>query len=649
MSLVFIYIIALSFPGVVLLSISRLSRDCGLPHLTAYNYLLSISLSYAVLVITLFVFRVYGETATDFLVGYFSFVLLVILLLIVLWLKRKPSFHFLQAKSINISLLIPIVSLSIIFLYLLKVGPYLEIPSDAWWHVAQIQDMYQMILSDEIPRGDFRYVSSNQLGFWYYIAAMMINLSGIDFLTGINYLSYMNNLLFLSAFYCFALIVIDSSSGLSRVKKHSIAAVGVLFTVIHFGVSEFSFVRYYAYAPVMLNFVLLMTSIILFFKYMQLVSWFNRYLIALAFLLIAMRLVHLQEILLLSVIVLGLMIYQFVLLKAKQQEQNGSLFESNRKKVIYGFFLTIIAYIVMHVLAARYLLPSNPFELSDIIPYESIFPFMEGWRMVLLDPKNKFYEVVTSWGLIVYVLYFLKVRVFLGNPYLMVGMLMPFFTVFNPIFMDLFLRVSYPEVVYRLCYTIPLALVGAYLLIVHISELFAKHRVWFLRIYNLLAAIALIIFLLPASQQLIASPSRIVTLKTIKPVNDYRQWMPLIHYLNSLPEKKEIHTDKITGYVLNGVTRHRYRGFKFTGEGAVALNAESFRPDALADMAGDLLVVNLQDGGWSLSGIESGHWLADILYVSRYYSPNFLAYIENNKNHFKKVWSNGKITVYEIN
>lgn len=649
MSLILVYIIALFVPGALLLSIYSVLRGRSLPQLSAYSYLLSVSLSYSQLIIVLFVARLYAETTSDFIVGYVSLALIELLLLAYLLFKQKLLNHIFSFKFNKSLALIPVLSLLIIFLYLLKVGPYLEIPSDAWWHLAQIQDMYQLIEANVIPTGNFSQIIRNQVGYWYYIAAMMISQSGIEYMQGIHTLSYANNMLFLAAFYCFTLIIVDKS-GLGEVKKHAIAALAMLFTLLHFGVSEFSYVRYYAYAPVMINFVLYLTTFVLFFKYMQLANWINRYLIALALLLFTMLLVHVQEILLLSVVIFGLVIYQILFLKFTLASSSWSkLFHVNHNKMIWIFYITVIAYLIIHISAVFFIPRHNPLQLADAIAYERIFPFMKGWGMSLLDPRYKFYEVITSWGLVVYGLYFLRIRQFLGNPYLMIGMLVPFFTVFNPIFTDLFFRASYAEVLYRICYTIPLTLVGAYLLVGYGSELFDKQRVVYQRLISFVAVMALIVFMLPVSNSLIASPTRLVTLKTVQPQNDHRHWLALTAYLDTIQDPKIIHTDKLTGYLLNGMTIHQYKGWKFLEKGAVKLTVENFNIAGLHRLDGDFLIINQRDGAWSKAGLDSGHWPADVLKLSQYYSAEFLEHINSHKENFEKLWENDNMLVYKIN
>ena len=49
--------------------------------------------------------------------------------------------------------------------------------------------------------------------------------------------------------------------------------------------------------------------------------------------------------------------------------------------------------------------------------------------------------------------------------YISAGLWLPLFTVFNPIFIDLFLRVSFAEVVWRLCFLITVELYAAWYLV----------------------------------------------------------------------------------------------------------------------------------------------------------------------------------------
>jgi len=646
------YLFILLVPGFLIVAIYRTLYKDAVFKSFEYSYLLSISLSYVTAILLLFLFRIVEGTATELIGVYFLIVIVEALYLLYLNYKNKISFYNISHKKSMLSVLMLLLP---ILIYLFGTAPYLEIPSDAWWHLGEIQNMHQLARVDQLPVGGSISSALSQNGFWYYIAGLLISFFDYNYIDSIKTIGYVNNILFLLAVYSFSALVLEKSKGReSKINFTAIAAT--LFTLLHFGVSEFSFVRYYTYAPVMLNFILYSTTIILVFKYMQRDVWFDRYFLTIVLLIITMGLVHLQEVMLLSVIVITIIFYQFFINRISLTNNIGfklglwnDLYSTSNTKRSRSFYISLFLYLCIHIVAIVTIDRHYPFEVPDVIKYESILPFLDGFNMVLLSPQGKFYEVVTLWGVVVYALFVVRIRDFIGNPYLMSGMLLPIVTVFNPIFTDFFFRFSWGEVLYRICYAIPLATVGGYLFVINIQELFDSCTRWFRRVINVISIALLTATIFPINFLLIESPSRLVTLSEIEPKGDYRYLQDMISFLNKEDISYTVHTDRITGYIVNGMTKHQYNGFKFSGSGAISFKPGSDDYKTIYKNTGNLIIVNLRDGAWSKSGADSGHWSGDVTRMSQYYSIDFLSYLEKNKRSlFETIWEGDNIIVYKI-
>jgi hypothetical protein len=267
-------------------------------------------------------------------------------------------------------------------------------------------------------------------------------------------------------------------------------------------------------------------------------------------------------------------------------------------------------------------------------------------RILFLNPTYQGFQVITLWGVFVYALFVMYWRKFIGHPYLFMGMLTPLLTVFNPVFVDWFMRMDGVHTLWRMLYIVPMHLVAGLLIIFLLATASNASALWRKGLPYFAIAL-LFVLLLPLSG--INSNSR-QTLTKVKHNNSYVYWQDLIDYLNrNHAEPVSILTDPITGYVLKGLTRHHTYHYKFFKRRLRPFNFEDYSNAPLAQYKGWLLVLNDRNGGPSKTGKLARHWPENILNTSKFYSEPLREHIKSNPgNRFKEIWENNNIHVYRI-
>lgn len=535
--------------------------------------------------------------------------------------------------------------------YIGGIGAYTEIPSDSWWHLGRIQDALTEIGTGRFGEvGGVKELLDGNGPHWYYFPAVSLQLSGLTLKQGLDDLAVLHTGLLLGAIYSFGLVVFQKA-GVRRLHRHVLASVSVLFFALHFGVNVFSYLRYYTFAPTFFNYILYMASLVLIARCVEDGKVGGRRVAVFLILTIFMLLVHIQE-----AMFAWVMAFIMVLVATGRAHGRwvrewwgGGAFRPSLGTRAGGLawagggglalFISVWWYL-QHV-AFR----SNPLSGNRLIPVHNIVPFIK--NLYVLNPTYQFYQVVTIWGVFVYLLYLRHHRELLGSNILTAGMLLPIFTVFNPIFIDLFLRISYPEVVWRLCFAMTLPFVGAYFFTRAAEGIWRDGPIG-KKALNVATLGLLIVLLMPLRGPFINEPyNRMITLQAVRPENDYRQWEDMLDFLNGIPPTGII-TDRVTGYVINGLTPHHYPGFKFYGTGAVPYNLAVYREDSFKKKDGWLIVINLRDGGYSDVGAISRHWSPRVMEVSRHYDERFIDHIEGNPAHYKKIWEKDRIGIYRI-
>ena len=119
------------------------------------------------------------------------------------------------------------------------------------------------------------------------------------------------SIIFLGATYWFTLRIV-SNTKLSKESKVAIAILTTILTVLSFGVSTFSYVRYYTYFHSIFNFPLIYLSLLLLMDYLENPQSRTTKLLPIPILLITMSLVHKQEALFAFILLFGVAIWRMI-------------------------------------------------------------------------------------------------------------------------------------------------------------------------------------------------------------------------------------------------------------------------------------------------------------------------------------------------
>ncbi|HSH42657.1 MAG TPA: hypothetical protein VK973_11100, partial [Arenicellales bacterium] len=545
---------------------------------------------------------------------------------------------------------IPAATMAAVGVYAVWAGPYTEVPADAWWHIGHINDW----LTDELPGGHLGSYGSLQEAFdkssqhWHAIAAYLLHVSGMQITDALGWLSIANTLLLSAAVYSFGLLVFRDLAA-SHATRHAVAAAAVLFFVTQFGISVFAYIRYYSFAPTLPAYIVYLAALGCFIEFTRHTENGYRYLAVAVALTVAAAALHMQEALFMVVLSGLIVLWEYVRIARRLGAAWGvrpaAYTGEARPRIaaLLAFFL--LAYVSVHGLAYVLLDRHNPLNHGVMADIHNYVPFLQ--NLYILQPTYQFYQVVTAWGVLVYVLFAFSIRRFSSSSYLVAGMALPFVTVFNPVFTDFFLRFSWPEVLWRVCYALPLPFVGGYLLVRFLSQAVQGGR-FGARVAGLVAVVAMTGLLLPIHSTFVTSPhSKIYTLAPVGPGNDHRLWADLFAFLRDR-ESRGLITDPVTGYLARSLTGHRYPGYKFFGQGAFPVNQDRYQTQDFAGRNGWLVVINRRDGAASAAGRYGRHWPEEVMKVSQRYSGAFTDYVTGHPEQFTKVWSRDGISVYRV-
>ncbi|MGA8262205.1 MAG: hypothetical protein WB783_18525 [Arenicellales bacterium] len=631
-----VYLPAMVLPGAVLTAAAGLEAN---------RFAASIALSVAVLVGSLAAARILALGTSGF-----ALVLVVVYAMTIVlgaWLVRRRGMPTAAGLLRDWTWVIPAATMALVAAYTLWAGPYTEVPADAWWHLARINDRLHLLNHGRIGSlGRLQDLISKGEAYAYTITAYFVYLTCGKIQAAMRPVALANTLLFACGVYSFALFIFEKTIADRRVL-HAVAAAAVFFFITHFGLSVFSYVRYYVYAPTILNYVVYLTALAYFLRFIDASEGEFRYLAFAGILGVTALMVHKQEALFLAT--MGGAILLVRVIAAGYRMKHGmrsehSLFESDRRSWVL-FAVCSVAYLAVHAAAYVTIRRHDPLLHGTMADINTYVPFLR--NLYILKPDYQFYQVITVWGVLVYLLFAVRFKEFSGNSYIVAGMLLPLLTVFNPVYTDLFLRFSWPHLLWRLCYLLPLPFVGGYLLVRAIGWSVGGQGLM-ARAGGVGAAAALVGLLLPINTTFFVSPfSRIYTLEPVARTNDYRLWKDMIAYLDTR-KASDVITDPVTGYVVNGLTNDDYFGYKFYGLGAFRVDRGRYESRDFAGMNGWLVIINQRDGSESDTGRVGRHWPADIMTVSNWYSDAFKKYVTGNPRQFRKIWGVDHIDVYRI-
>lgn len=572
------------------------------------------------------------------------------------WLPELPSLR---------TAAIPVLTLSAVGIYFVWAGPYTEVPADAWWHIGEIKQAGLGIAEGELDAiHGVTGLFAKTAAYWYTLVAMILDFTGSRLEDSLTSIPLANNLLLCGGFYSFALFVFKDIVD-NRDMRHLAAAASLLFFTAHFGINVFSFIRYYEYAPVSLNYLVYLSAVACLLAFLNRPGSSYIYLATTGLLFVAAAMIHRQEVVFIgimcsAILIVGVAFFVFAAVYPEKSKRIKIPVMCNRHRLFVLSALAAVGYIALHVYTYVSMDRENPLAYRLLTDIHAYVPFLQ--NLYILEPTHQFFEVVTTWGLLVYLVFILKFKRLAPSYYLVAGMLIPFLTVFNPVFTDLYLRFSSPPTLWRMCYMIPLPLVGGFFMMKGLRHLVKPSNPWmFARGMAICAALVVLIF--PIQSTFFTSPySRIPTLLPVSDGNNYTQWNDLFEFLRG-KDRSGIITDRVTGYLIDGLTKHHYRGYKFYHLYASHVERKNYDETEFGgndgwkklvksgDFTPDLpwyVVINRRDGKLSETGRISGHWPADILKVSSLYSNEFITYVESHPDVFKKIWVQDRIAVYKV-
>lgn len=536
--------------------------------------------------------------------------------------------------------------LLVVFSYLLYrflVGPYAEMPGDLYHHMEYARIEYDAILGGHLGREiDMLSLFKQKGGIWYSFFALLSNLSGHEFSVTLPWAMLANSLIFLCVVYSFAwyIFAVYPMAGAARAGA---ALLATFFVASHLGLNVFSYLRYYSMAPTMLNMVIYFASVVAILELLKWQSMKISYALFIVFALVASMVVHNQETLFILLIG-GMMLGWFALCPEGLKGEGVTSFAVSRHFYYLVFLLLFLSgFVAMQIWV--YTHESRPVDFfGKVVQLSQQGPVLN--RMLYLAPGYQAIQVITLWGLVVYALFVLYWRRFIHHPYLFSGMLLPLVTVFNPLFVDWFLRVEGVHTLWRMLYIVPIHFVAA-LCVVFLLQGLKHFSLTIAKFVPIMAISALFLLLLPLNG---LNPNSRQTLGPTQMDESYAHWQDLIDFLNQNEiAKTRILTDPVTGYVLNGMTKHRTYQHKFFRRLMKEFNLEDYNAAPLKQYKDWLLVINDRNGGFSETGALSRHWDAEVLLTDRFYTQALRARVrENPEQRFELIWEQDKIQVYRL-
>jgi hypothetical protein len=526
--------------------------------------------------------------------------------------------------------------------YHLVAGAYTEIPSDFWSRLGDVTDQWLLI---ELGRfsaveGVSKLIDDRvYVPFIHGVVAYSAGLMPLDLVTPATLVT---TLLFLLAVYYFALRI-QLRLRISEKEKINIAIATTALTVLVFGVASFSYVRYYAYFPHILNMTLLLTVMSIFLDFLEERDGKTWSLALCAIFILVMGIVNTQEALFAMVLMTTTVVWQ---VGRKCAWQGGSAKQYALPIGLFGLALIFVTAIVISLGFEEKLeaYTSNPhlFDLGEIIPG------LEG--VLIANPELRFWDALGWFGVTVYIWFVFRWRWFKDQDYVCGAMLSPLLTLFNPLFVIWFLQVASWDPLWRLAFLIPIPYVAATLLIRSAGRV--VERSWSASIIGTrVIFIVLVILIFPVQWGSFSNDnSRVPSLFSVDNKNGAGLWVDVIQYLNNNYEAGTFITDNVTNYVLHTATRHqgnshpkmRWQKNESPFAGDYADRLTYYKRD------GELVVVNHRDGELSVNGRVSGHWRENILKVSALYPPKLLDYLSSNPDEFELIWEKDNIFVFRI-
>ena len=611
-------------PGVILCAIIR----------TKELFLIkSIIFSYALFILNVFIVEKLSSNYQTLSLFYYLEISCGLITLVVpnRWQKSyKGILSVLTPNSRKLELILPYVWVFIgVFCWLKLVGAYLEIPADVFQHLGKIHESKKNIELGSISTG-------NQ---WYELIAYCMVISKEKMPDVVLPYSIAMTTLFL-----FSLMSVAESLAkdmlLSKTATRVFVIGSPILTVLAFGTSVFSYVRYYVFAPSFVCYPIYIACAYLIVRYTlsrnSSQNPLEQYLIVLVGIVIT-YITHRQEALYIVVVLFGCLVLSLSMTIGQKRASTRSERLLPQSVLISLIVVTVVLfmfYLINRTVIETGLLENNVISLGSL--------FSGRYRILIADPFGRVYETLGLWGVLLIFVYVFWLPKTAKHWFFSCLILFPLLVLFCPFAIDIFLQVSKQELLWRFMYMIPSGLLGAYVLAHFVGNYSKKTR------SSLFVGLVLIATLFPAHKYHNYLQQRYSTLGQVRIGNSSELWKDLVFEIGK-NKARNVLTDPVTGYVLRALTNNKYYGFKFHGTGKhISINHEEYGHDSFAGYTSWLFVVNRRDGSISRNGGISGHWPSSVTRMSNYYSKELISFLAQNPSHFKLIWEEDSISVYEI-
>lgn len=529
-------------------------------------------------------------------------------------------------------------------LYHYIVGPYTEIPSDFWEHLARVNIALNAVLDDQFnPPISTLAHTVGQIDFIHFLHAEVAHAIKHPPLASIRGSTLVPAVIFLGSIYLFTVSLLERSRLSNRLVIFA-AVLSTLLTITSFGTATFSYLRYYAYFPTIFCFPIFFLCISLLLEFLTDEHTRLTRLYLIAIFLITMALVHTQEAMFTVIVMVGITVWRTVRLYVSYTNCPQSVF----KRHVWSSLLIILVIVILTSVILVLKTPAPWGHTPHVISLTD--PFSNHRGLPIANPAFRFWDTLGYFGVVVYIFYVLNVKYFRGNDYINVSMFSPLFTHFNPVFSVLFLHLGSSTTLWRTSYLMPLSITASLLIVFFIDQL-SSHRHRFRQVILGSLITLILLSLTPFSiGDKYNRTSRFSSLSAVDKTAGASLWSDLIIEISRIKLVQPIRgilTDHVTTFVLDssvfGQVPNRNSSSYFPKHN------ENYEADIkYSDFTNHLLVINKRDGLMTTSSDIAGHWARNILKISSLYPKDIDLFIRNNPNLFSLIWSNNSIYVYEI-
>jgi hypothetical protein len=520
------------------------------------------------------------------------------------------------------------------------VGPYTEIPSDYWKHLARVRIELSSISDGFLRTSETRLLTYiTQSRPIYIVHATIATLLSLNPLKLSFAATLVSSAIFLGTIYWFS-VQLFTRCGLGIYQTLAAAMLGCFFTLVTFGTASFSFIRYYAYFPTIFNFPLIYISIILFLDYLDRPAQKASNLGFIFLFLLTMALVHLQEALFTIVMLSGIIIIRLIRIYGA-----GTTSLLNRRTIVSGsVFFVAFLFLALYGLATRDIEPWK--HTPHVIDVGTLFPFLP--ELPIANPTFRFWDTLGFFGALTYIWYFLYWKRLWTIEFLTAGMLAPLVTIFNPLYTVPFLHYAGPTVLWRTAYLMPLSIVAALLFVLTLDRS-AITKCSIKTIISVTIIIVLSFSLLPIqTPDFYNRTSRLPSLQSVHNESGGNLWRDLIEAIDEIQKHRMIRriiTDSVTKFIVYSSSRDQI--WWFTDQDYFPKHIDSYKQDfRTSDFTDTLLVINRRNGVKTKSAEFSGHWPEDLLGVSEYYPDDLELFISDHQEYFELLWAEDQISIY---